>query len=349
MNRRIMSLRNDRFVRAILAVAMLVFGCASTQASELFTTPRRTAPDEIVLLSTRAIGTKCRADAMERGLKCYRYEVSATGKSHWRATDWHDLLDRSPAVRPTIVYVHGNRVTAGQDRSEGMRVYRSLKRSGCSEGPVRLIIWSWPSAPVRGLLKDYKIKANRTDPVAWQLAWFLDQLPSETRLSLIGFSYGSRVVSGATHLLTGGHLGALAITNLRHPQRPPMRVALLAAAFDADWIEPGHYFGRSISRIERLVVTINPHDPAMRFYHLINGRRGVHALGKQGIRSSATMGTAARRVRQLNFASDVGRSHALTDYLAANNKMKTVWRELQAGQRLQTSGSRTTTALTTTH
>jgi len=287
--------------------------------------PIPVASDEVLLVSTRALGTDCNDKSMSRGLRCQRLETG--GQPIWRTADWRVLLS-SPAHLPTIIYVHGNRVTTGQDRVEGMRVYRSLKSHCRLKGPIRFVIWSWPSEQIRGPINDFLVKAQRTNPAAWQLAWLLDQLPVEAPISLVGYSYGSRVVSGATHLLAGGRLGPLTLGERTHPHRPPVRAALIAAAYDADWIQSGRFYDQALGQLERLVLVTNKLDPAMRFYHLGNGRGRMHALGKSGVYQPWRLGSATRRLQQIDVTREVGRSHALVDYLAAERKMSLLWHQL---------------------
>lgn len=281
--------------------------------------------DEVLLVSTRALGTVCNDENTSRGLHCQRLVSNTSGQPFWRTADWRRLLS-SPTNLPTIVYVHGNRVVPGQDRLQGMQVYRSLKAH--THGPVRFIIWSWPSAQIPGPIKDYLVKAQRTNPAAWQLAWLLDKLPDEAQVSLVGYSFGTRIVSGATHLLAGGQLGRLKLVERTHPGRPPVRAALLAAAYDADWIQPGRFYDHALGQLERLILATNELDPAMRFYHLGNGRGRMHALGKSGVYQPGTLGTAMNRLQRVDFTREVGRSHSLVDYLAADSKMGILWHEL---------------------
>ena len=285
-------------------------------------------------MSTRGVGTVCDADRLSDELKCHRYEIGNNGRPHWKSMDWRAALDAtSPtcghaAPMRTVVYVHGNRIEPGEDRRRGMMIYRSLVAHGRPSQPIRFIIWSWPSTTVPGLIKDMKIKAARTCPAGWQLAWFLDQLPEETPLSLVGYSYGARVASGALHVLGGGRLGGKRLTERLHPERPPIRVAMVAAAFDADWILPGKYHDRALSQMEELVLVTNHRDPAMRLFHFSVERGRVHALGKEGVPRPQALGKSARRIRPIDMTHEVGRSHLLVDYLAVSRKMGVIWRRL---------------------
>jgi len=317
-------------------------GSSRVDAALLRTATHRSASDdEILLVSTRAMGTVCDSQVMEHKLQCERYERDASGKPHWSPFDWHEILADHSDQRLTVFYVHGNRIARGQDRVRGLMIYHSLITRGKPTRPLRLIIWSWPSARIRGPIKDYKVKAARTRPVGWQLAWFLDRMPEETPLALIGYSYGARVVSGAMHLLGGGTLSGLRLEERIHPARPQAHVALLAAALDAPWVQPGGYHGREFSQIDRMVLSTNRLDPAMRFYHLSNGPGRIDPLGKSGVPRPSALGAARQKLQRVDFTQAVGRSHLLSDYLAASGKISLVWRRLLAdkGQQPRKSSS----------
>jgi hypothetical protein len=107
-----------------------------------------------------------------------------------------------------------------------------------------------------------------------------------------------------------------------------VQAALIAAAYDANWIQPGQFYGVSLTQLRRLILVTNDHDPAMRFYHLSNGRGRMHALGRAGVHQPSALGRANHRIRLVDFSNEVGRSHALVDYLKANDKMRVLWHEL---------------------
>jgi len=319
---------------AVLGVALGTFGTAIQSAiadgRPLHSPPRHSSSDEILLLNTRMVGTACDDISMSRRLQCEQCVATPHQAPQWKPRDWNDLVFDSAAARPTVIYIHGNRIARGEDRRQGLQVYRSLTRLGNLNEPIRFIIWSWPSSAIPGPVKDYKVKACRTRPAAWQLAWFLDQLPAESRVSLLGYSYGARVASGAMHVLGGGSLDGLKLHQRNHPQHKPFRVALIAAAFDANWIQPGHFHSRVMSQVKSLMIATNQLDPIMRFYHLSNGRGHVDALGKRGVAQPQTLGSAIRNIKMIDFTRAVGRSHALVNYLAVSGKMQSIWQELLA-------------------
>jgi hypothetical protein len=294
------------------------------QADELFAPPAPVQANEILLVSTRAVGISCDGNHLGKKLICQRHEIDGGGRAHWKSVDWRDAL-LGPTSLKTVIYVHGNRVKSGEDRSRGMWIYRSLVSQGKPQEPIRFVIWSWPATPIPGPLKDVYEKAARTRPAGWQLAWFIDQLPQDDPVSLVGYSFGARVISGALHLLGGGELDGLTLTERQHPERGPLRVAMIAAAYDADWIQPGGYHERAVSQVEELVLVTNHRDPAMRLYHFSVDRGRIDALGKAGAPQPSSLGEAAHRIKPIDATAEVGRSHALTDYLAARGKMGVMW------------------------
>jgi len=275
------------------------------------------ANDRIYLVSTRGIGMSCECSAMAAGLRCEQLERDSNARERWQPVPWSDLAAELADPLPTVVFVHGNRIERGDDKPHGLAFYRSIAARQSGEGPIRFIIWSWPSEKVPGIVKDYQVKATRTTPVGWQLAWAIDQMPAKTPLALVGYSYGARIVTGALHLLAGGRLGGLQLAERVHPNREPVRVALLAAALDADWIRPGGYHGRALEQVDQLLLVNNQLDPAMRFYHFaVEGRS--RPLGFMGPPTVANLGALADRVHSVDVTSAVGRHHALESYLAAS-------------------------------
>jgi hypothetical protein len=319
-----------KFGVATLVAAWFAVVSATSLGASLADAPAPPIADEILLISTRELGTSCDPELVPRDLVCRRLMIDADGHPTWVAHDWHNL-QRPDNIRETVIYVHGNRVSVGVDETEGMAVYQSLITARAHHGPLRYIIWSWPSAQIPGLIKDYQVKAVRTNPVAWQLAWFLDKLPAETPLALMGYSYGARTVSGSMHLLAGGSLGTLKLTERQIPERPPIRVALMAAAFDADWVLPGEMHQQTIQQVDRMVVITNRHDPAMRFFKLSTKNSRADALGLAGVPHVEKLGSAAKRIQCIDVSAEVGRSHIIYDYLADVPKMNRMWQQVLDG------------------
>jgi hypothetical protein len=271
--------------------------------------------DEVWLLSTRSIGTKCDPRLMASGMRCERR--MADGR--WQQISWNSTLAAFASPMPTVIYVHGNRVDNGVDKSHGLGFYRWLAARKGAKAPLRYVIWSWPSSQIRGRIKDYEVKAARTQPCGWQLAWVIDQMPTTSPLALIGYSYGARVTTGALHVLGGGALGNLELAERVHPNRPPLNVALVAAAMTAQWLRPEGFHGKAVSQAATLVLVNNQLDPAMRFYPISPMGNGAAALGFAGVPGRESLGDLGKRIHSVDLTSTVGRHHALSAYLSTSS------------------------------
>jgi len=278
--------------------------------------------DEIVLVNTRPLGCRCDPEIMATGLHVEQYTcIDETGSRCWNATSLESFITADPSVT-TIVFVHGNKIAPGEDKQRGLDVYRRLLRHESDSGPIRFVIFSWPSSKIQGLLKDYKIKAARTRPVGWQLAWLIDQLPGETPVGLVGYSYGARVVTGALHILGGGDLHGLSLPERIHPNRAPLRVGLLGAALHAHWLGPGQYHGLAMSQIDRLLLLNNRKDLAMKFYYLSSSHGHPQALGLKG---PTYIGPEASKICKRDLSRAIGNEHDLYRYLAVPSAIRQTW------------------------
>jgi hypothetical protein len=279
--------------------------------------------DEIVVVNTRYLCGTCDANAMRAALHVETYAVAdAGGRRHWQASDLDRFLAFDPTVR-TIVFVHGNQITPGDAKREGLSVYCRLMRYGAGSERIRFVIFSWPSSKVGGLLRDVREKAARTGPAGCELAWLVDQMPAETPLSLLGFSYGARIITGSLHILGGGSLGGMRLNERAHPGRPPVNVVLLAAAMHSYWLGEGQYHGRAMSQVDELFLVNSCNDPAMRYYHImVPGRGGPQAMGLRGPTNLSADQWA--KVQQC----DIGANHDLYAYLSSMSVNAQIWDNL---------------------
>jgi hypothetical protein len=299
----------------------------ATAAGDVFVDGVRTQ-DEIVVVNTRHLGCTCHGESLRRGLRFETYAIhDDIGCRRWQRSDLPSFLAFDPSV-PTIIFVHGNQITPSDAKHEGLALYRRLVHYGANASPIRLVIFSWPSSRVGGLLRDVRVKATRTDPAGCQLAWLVDQIPAETPISLVGFSYGARIITASLHLLAGGNLGRLALTERVHADRPPMNVVLMAAALHAHWLGDGQYHGQALTQVNQMLLLNNRRDLAMRYYHLaFKGRGRPQALG---LRGPTCLASEQRARIQLRDMSRYGSQHGLFLHLCAPGVPGQIW-ELAVG------------------
>jgi hypothetical protein len=281
--------------------------------------------DEIQIVNTRSICGGGKSDLMRNGLKVENYSVcDEAGHRHWQSSDLDSFLAFDPAV-PTIIFVHGNQITPGDAKDEGLMMYRTIIRHGCDAPRIRLVIFSWPSSKVGGLLYDVREKAARTEPAGWHLAWLLDQMSPDTQISLVGFSFGARIINGGLHILAGGTLGGnLVLTEHVHPHREPMNVVEMAAADHSYWLADGQHHGLAMTQVNRMLLINNCDDTAMRYYDMLTpGRGGPQALGLCG--PTRIGPDYAQKIRNRDVSCYVGSEHLFATYLCAPGDAGLVW------------------------
>jgi hypothetical protein len=281
--------------------------------------------DQIVVINTRNLCGCCDSESFHEGIMVENYAlVDETGCRCWQPNDLQSFLTFDPTV-PTVIFVHGNQITPGDAKSEGLDVYRHMILHGCDAPPVRFVIFSWPSSQISGLLRDVRVKAARTGPAGYQLAWLIDQLPEETPLSMVGFSFGARIITGGLHVLAGGSLGGCCcLSEHLHPNRPPMSVILMASALHSYWLAPGQYHGLAMTQVSRMCLINNCDDNAMKYYGFIEpGLGGPQALGLCG--PTCISPDYAQKIVNRDVSCSVGSEHLLMRYICAPGDSGLIW------------------------
>jgi hypothetical protein len=268
--------------------------------------------DDIVLVNVRTVGGCCDPGMLAQGAQFEAYVNCESGGRRWQQASLESLTSADPTVS-TIIFVHGNRLTNWDAKCEGLAAYRRIARQE-GDAPIRFVIFSWPASQISGPLKDVRVKATRTRPAGCQLAWLVDQLPAETPVTLVGFSYGARIATGALHILGGGSLSGMSVA-LQHPGREPMNAVLMAPALHSDWLCPGHYHGNAMTMVNHMVLVNNCEDRAMKYYHFSTTCGRPQALGYCGPTCIDPAG--ASKIVELNVARYVGSNHDLFCYLSA--------------------------------
>ena len=283
--------------------------------------------DEILEVNVRPAGCTTDPAQLTALTQVHQYvPIDEQGHHQWVDSDWSQVTEAPADGRVTIVFVHGNKVDPCMARDRALRVYRTLVSRDCEHRPIRFILFSWPATEVPGLLNDYRVKAARTRPVGWQLAYVLNQMSPESTISLLGYSYGARVIGGATHVLAGGDLSGLALAEETRVPHPPMRVALIAAATHAGWMSPYGYHSHALEQIDHLMLLNNQLDPAMRYYPWVEKNSDPHPMGLCG--PVCLTAEQQAKVTSYDCTDRVGRSHDLFKYIANGATMSIMWNHL---------------------
>lgn len=221
----------------------------------------------------------------------------------------HVTLIGDEPYAETWIFVHGNQVPAKTAIERGLRVYRSVRPYAPVQGPIRFIIWSWPSDKEKCCIVDARVKARRTDAEAFYLGSYLAKAASESHIKLIAYSFGARIAAGGLHLAAGGVLCGRYLPERETPVAP-IPVILIAGAVESDGFQPGGRFQLGLQHVDRMLLLNNSSDAPLRFFWVINNRR-PKSLGSVGIKCNP--GDTA--IVQYDWSKAIGKNHSIWQYL----------------------------------
>lgn len=250
--------------------------------------------DEIWVVSTRH--GHCSPHALQ---------ITQCVDHNWIPSSLPDLLASQSPDRPVVFWIHGNLTTHSMAISEGLQMYRTLKSRACR--PFTFVIWSWCADRIeKRMLRDLKLKGDIAHRNAYPFGWLLAQFDPSTPLSVMGYSYGSRVALGGLQLMGGGHFMGHSLHDCLPPCRDPIHTVLIAAAVDTDGLMPGHIYGQALHAASPVLVYKNHRDPTLRWYPMLF--KHTPAMGFVGP-AGRPAGTMTRPVGLV-----VGRTHDWRDY-----------------------------------
>jgi len=264
------------------------------------------------------INTRCASgcgdlDAERSKITYSRLAESCSG-SRWETSTAATFQASAVPGVPTAVLIHGNDTDDEWAVRHGNELYGLMKQQAGGR-PFRLVVWSWPADRVlRRTRADVQTKVCRSDVEAYYLARVIQDVPKDTPLSLLGYSLGCRKAAGSLPLLAGGAVGGrglapdvLAVWNAAGPR--PIRVMMVAAAMDPNWLEPSCPRGLAPLAVERILVTTNSCDRVLKWYSRLYGPHGPEAMGYLG-----PAGTAGGKLEVVDVSCEVGRNHDFQRY-----------------------------------
>lgn len=253
-----------------------------------------------------------------RGLRVLRFDENGV------------LQERSPSElfaqtvgRPVLIQVQGSLTTRDIALGGLLWTHSWLEYNRALPPEAVVIAFDWPSERIYRLdFRDIEEKGRRAYVAGYHLARFLQAFPPESRVCLLGQSYGGRVVPAALHLLGGGGLNS---QDHDQPVRLPgarcdlqLRAIILAGASDHHWLDPDERFDRALPACQKLLNLYNRRDEALILYPLLR-RSGRHrALGRVGLKQSDLnqLGPLAARYAEYDLHDELGAEHTLLDAVA---------------------------------
>lgn len=292
-----------RAVGAVFTAIVVVLGLAAAAAAE--------CPDgDVWAVSTRRLPGVC-------GLPTHvEYDVERRIAGRWERADVTDLL--AEPSRPLVIFIHGNRYEAAEAKSQGVTIARQIEAT--CPGPVRTVVFSWPSQQRGRLVESSRENYRRASADGHYLAWLLGRLSPDQPVALIGYSLGGLIAAEA--------LNDLVTLPEASPEGPwatrPGRthLVLVAPAMRCDALAPRGAYAAATSGIRRLTLVINSRDLALRMFPHLDRQSSLDALGVAGM--SRRWLPADLEYAATDAAPVVGVRHALPEYLQSPTLMRRI-------------------------
>lgn len=263
--------------------------------------------DQIWLISTRRMGRNANPASCSKPQLAYFQFCCANGG--WVERSECQFMATNNCSVVNTVFIHGNRQRSKNVKNRGFQAYCMFKQCAPQQ-PIRHIIWEWPSMPIpcrAAVVRDGRVKLRRTPAQSYFLGWWLSQLPPETDVRILAYSYGTRTLLGGLHLLAGGELNGRQLPPSQHCDTVTPRIALWAAATQGDWLCPGRPHGCALNKVSGCLNFYNHQDPVLsrleKFMVVFTGP----PLGLSGINGSVP-------VYNINATCNVGKRHSADFY-----------------------------------
>ncbi|MBT6054048.1 MAG: alpha/beta hydrolase [Planctomycetaceae bacterium] len=303
---------------------MVVFGCVAGLAisdTACAAVSQTCADPEIWVFSTRHLPGICKVPTVVNP-SVQRYEPTSC---RWLSDDLGTLLG---GKGPLIIFLHGNRYDPYSAKKQGIQLSRRCNALASQSVDTQFMIYSWPSQQDGCLLKDGRSKYRRCFTEGHYLAWLLGQISPERPVVFIGYSFGALITLEALEDLVAAENAGYPVSPWQH--RPgDTRLIFVAPAVRCDAFSPRGKYRKTLACVDRVSLTINSRDDALRFFHLLDTRTKVDALGCTGM--PRRWMPSEIRYSAIDARNIIGREHGLTLYLRSNMLMQRICGEAYGG------------------
>ena len=290
---------------------------------------------EVLVFSTRHLPGICHFPEVVNP-SVQRYE---SANCRWLSDDIGSVLS---GEGPLVIFLHGNRYDAWSAKQQGIRLARRCNSFTSHAVNTQLMIYSWPSQQDGCLLKDGRNKYHRCFTEGHYLAWLLGQIDPERPVVFIGYRFGALITLEALEDLVAAENEGRPVSPWQ--SRPgDTRLIFVAPAVRCDAFAPCGKYRETLACVDRVSLTINSRDDALRFFHLLDTRTKDDALGYTGMPRRwmpPTILYSAVDARRI-----IGREHGFPLYLKSNTLMHQICRDAYSG--LECSSPKTVLELET--
>lgn len=269
---------------------------------------------EIFEVSTRHLPKRFRSISFD----CPNVEVNRWVGNQWCRSSIVDALPPFDDGMLSILYVHGNFMERNNALNR-VRIVDDYLRSQTNRS-YRLIMLSWPSQRDRKPLHDVVVNNQIAECESLYVAWMLGKLRNHAQVSLLGFSFGAKAVTGGLHLDAGGTLpGYAAIPHEPNNNTRLYRLGLVAPAVDRQWLQPNGRHGLAFANVDGVMNLYNSRDPILRRFRFLDRLSQPIAAGFAGIETAfaprAISPLAGQTtIRQYDCGGVIGTTHSERSY-----------------------------------
>ena len=288
-----------RWLARLLAAACLACVAVAAPAA-----PPCCPAGEVWVASTRRLPGICRMPE-RAGLDIERLSGGDCGR--WERACIDELV--AEPGPPLVIFIHGNRYVPADAKSQGVRLARLFAAACPDAGPVRTLIFSWPSEQQGVLLQDVRAKYHRAHADGHYLAWLLAQIGPERPVAIVGYSYGAIVALEALDDLVADRGDA--VPWACRPGRTHLVFVVPAVRCDA--LAPCGPYRDALAGVDRLAIVANSADCALQFFDRVDPCVGAEALGVAAM--SRRRLPADLEYSAVDAADVVGHGHLLPLYL----------------------------------
>lgn len=286
----------------------MLLGFLSVIPTGIFATEisvQKTTPDIWIIETGLASATNPTAEEAQK--------ITARRRTQngWETVSVRNMYGEMGDNLPILIYVHGNRATAEDAITGGEEIMKHLP----ADKSYRLIIWHWDTQKSRLRVKnEYAEKAYMADFQGVYFAHFVQNIPSNTRVTLIGYSFGARTVLNGLHLLGGGQFAGQKLPINEQNGTADFCALLLASATDNTDLAATGRFSLATKSAQNIYVTVNAIDPALKFYPKISPL-SASAMGITGAVYAPNPDNNAK-IKHLPVSK---KTHKMKEYIALPN------------------------------
>lgn len=255
------------------------------------------ASEDIWFIDTHSCSWHC---ASEQGFQNAIYYQLVGNK--WIKSNIETFLETQDPEIPLVVFSPGYTSTTSVTIEVGMELVHLYQK----DQKCRTVFWCWPADKIRlRLAPDIREKISVAEASGQYLSHFLRRLKPESKVCMIGFSFGNRIICDAVQNLGDDR-----------PENMRIHLVLTAAATDRLWLSRHSRHGDLPRLTEKILILYNPADRALKFYPYLYGDGSrPDSLGRYGPVIQYIDPEYRNRIEDVNVNRYLGKYHRTVYHL----------------------------------